>query len=565
MFDFLSENAHDWPAGTFETEVGIKKFMNAFGMAHFEHCESADLDPETNIKNYNRFLNQVEDLLCKPDVWAKLSSPIRRPPPATKHPSQTKITETEDGLLVQDKLLTSIPLHVTDAEAVEILFYHIKHDISIVRKWATAQAEDLKSRYNRRVSLAKDGIKIVEYGKKTYKNYSLADICATLESTDNCVPVSFLCKIYTHITGEQCSATQLAHTFGFPLAGSLFPLQCLLVLEHPEITTEFLRTFELYNENDMLTGFNEHSRQLIGYKSRKQSDTREQVIKLNDTSFAVVKDLIDITSLGRRKLLDEGNDFYRYLFLSSGKSCTAFTLAKTTNWKGSSFTNDRGLRDRLLEQFRPHCELTDSDLFGFLKRIRLTTVRASRAVEIFLQSKSSEQMSKALGHEIYYPDLLSHYLPDPLLAFIKARWIRIFQKAMVCEAMKDSPYLFRVTNFTTMDELDSFLDKHRIQEIPSEASDPERKAQTQKIETTEAILSIGVPFLASLLSLEAAVNAASDRMRVCGKAEFWASIAGKVRNEITSGRKMPLKRYLEAALKLVDAKKMEGLIYVASH
>jgi hypothetical protein len=174
-------------------------------------------------------------------------------------------------------------------------------------------------------------------------------------------------------------------------------------------------------------------------------------------------------------------------------------------------------------------------------------------------------MSKALGHQNYYPGLLSHYLPEALLAFIKARWIRIFQKAMVCEAMKDSPHLLRVTQFKSMDELDAFLDNHRIKEIPTEASDPERKEQRKPIETSEAVLSIGVPFLASLFSLEAAVTTSTDRARVCGKAEYWASFAEKIKAEISSGYNRLLKKHLDAALKLVDSKKMEALIYVPTH
>lgn len=101
-------------------------------------------------------------------------------------------------------------------------------------------------------------------------------------------------------------------------------------------------------------------------------------------------------------------------------------------------------------------------------------------MEIFIQSKSSEKMSDALGHEHYYPDLLSHYLPDAILAFIKARWIRIFQKALVCVAMEESPHLLRVTKFTSIDELDAFLENHRIEEIPSEASDPNAKRNAKK-------------------------------------------------------------------------------------
>lgn len=174
-------------------------------------------------------------------------------------------------------------------------------------------------------------------------------------------------------------------------------------------------------------------------------------------------------------------------------------------------------------------------------------------------------MSKALGHEHYYPDLLSHYLPDPLLAFIKARWIRIFQKALVCEAMKDSPYLFRATQFNSIAELHSFLENHRIKEIPSQASDPERKAELNEVETSEAVFSISVPFLASLLSVEAAVINSTDRARVCGIAEYWSSLAEKIKSEISSGYNRSLKRHLQSALKLVDAKKMETLIYVPAH
>ena len=75
------------------------------------------------------------------------------------------------------------------------------------------------------------------------------------------------------------------------------------------------------------------------------------------------------------------------------------------------------------------------------------------------------------------------------------------------------------------------------------------------------MLSIGVPFLASLLSLEAAVKASTDRARVCGKAEYWASFAEKIKTEIKTGTKRALKKHLATALEMVDAKKMEALIY----
>lgn len=416
------------------------------------------------------------------------------------------------------------------------------------------------------MALAALGTPIIEYqGYNVAKRYSLADVCATLESVDSKVPVSFLCKIYRHVTGEPCKSPKLANVYGYPVTGSLFPHQCALVVEHPEITTEFLKGFELYDINGQMSGFDEDKRLLIGFKDRKQSDVRQQIIELNDTSFNIVQDIIEITRFGRNKLRTQGSDSYRYLFLTSGRGIAPFLQARVTVWNEGLFKNNSGLRGELITQFSSHSDLAEGELVEFIKRIRLTRIRASRAVEIFIQSKSSEAMSKALGHEHYYPDLLSHYLPDSIMAFIKARWIRIFQKAMVCEVMKDSPYLLRVTRFNDMEELNMFLENHRIKEIPAEAADPERSDERKTVAGSEAVLSIGVPFLASLLSLEAAVKASSDRDRVCGKAEYWSTFADKIKSEINNGYNRILKKHLDAAMKLVDATKMEDLIYVPAH
>lgn len=566
MFDFLGANHTAWPKSTFSKSADLKLFMRAFTLTHFTYSKESEQDAQSQIKNWNRFVGAVENCLCNGKIWAKLESPFKRPPPSTKHGSETKVYEREDGILVQEKLLTSIPLHVTDSKAVDLLFFHIKNDLSTVRKWAIQEAADLKQRHDHRKVLAAQGNPISEYqSRKFYKRYSLADVCATLELADSKVPINFLCKVYSYLTGEPCPATKLAKVYGFPVTASLFPLQCLLVLHHPEITTEFLKGFQLYNQNGQMSGFDVNKRLLIGFKNRKQPDVSEQIIELNDTSFNIVRDIIEITRIGRNKLRTQGNDSYRYLFLTSRKGVASFQQATVTIWNEDVFSNNLGLRGELIAQFTPHSVLPEAELVEFIKRVRLTRIRASRAVEIFIQDKSSESMSKALGHEHYYADLLSHYLPDSIMAFIKARWIRIFQKAVVCEAMKDSPHLLRVTQFKNIEELDIFLENHRIKEIPAQAADPQRSEDRKTVDGSEAVLSIGVPFLASLFSLDAAVKASSDRDRVCGKAEYWASFADKIKSEITCGYNRLLKKQLAAAMKLVDATKMETLIYVPTH
>lgn len=565
MFDYLSERCAKWPARCFSTETGVMKFMHEFTLFYFTHAQLIGNDAQSEIKSWAQFITGVENCLCDSGVWAKLSSSIKRPPPSTKHGSQTKITEGDNGLLTQEKLLTSIPLHVTDSEAVELLFFHIKNDISVIRKWATYQADSLISRNRYRTSLAEKGTPILYWAKEVIGRHTLADICATLEDPTSKVPPEFLCKVYEHNTGLPCNLVELATHFGLSISRSLFPHQCLLVLEHPAITTDFLRDFELYNEDNQLAGLDKENRLFTGYKMRKSPDQREQTIKLSDIAYDRACEIIEITTRARNILKFKADDAHRHLFLTTGQAFSYPIKTRATIYNNCIFTENKTLRQRMIDQFSPYLKLPEAELVDFIKRVRLSTVRASRAVEIFLETQSTEAMSKALGHTHYYPDLLSHYLPDPILAFIKSRWIRIFQKAIVCEAMKDSEVLLRATHFQNMDELHTFLDNHAIKEIPAQASDPDRLSDRKVTDDSEAIFSIGVDFLTSLLSLEAAVKSSNNRSRVCGKAEYWASLADKIKFEIINGHKRLQKHHLETALKLVDPKKMEKLIYVPSH
>lgn len=565
MFDYLSECHVKWPARSFSNATGVMRFMHEFTRFYFTQAQTLGNDAQSEIKSWVQFLRGVENCLCKSGVWAKLSSSIKRPPPSTKHGSQTKITKGDNGLLTQEKLLTSIPLHITDTEAIELLFFHIRNDISAVRKWATYHADSLISRNRHRIALAKTGTPISYWAKEVIERYTLADICATLEDPASKTPPEFLCKVYEHNTGLKCSAIQLANHFGLSVSRSLFPHQCLLVMEHPAITTDFLRNLELYNEDNQLAGLDRENRLFTGYKMRKPPDQREQIIKLSDAAYDRACEIIEITSRARNILKLNGDDAHRYLFLATGQAFSYPRRSRATIFNNSIYTNNKMLRQQMIDEFTPYLSLPETELVDFIERVRLSTIRASRAVEIFLETKSTETMSKALGHTHYYPDLLSHYLPDPILAFIKSRWIRIFQKAIICEAMKDSEDLLRATNFQNMDELHTFLANHAIKEIPTQASDPDRLNDRKVTDGSEAIFSIGVGFLASLLSLDAAVRSSTNRDQVCGKAKYWASIAAHIKFEITNGHKRLQKRYLETALKLVDPKKMEKLIYVPSH
>ncbi|WP_324741155.1 hypothetical protein [Pseudomonas veronii] len=566
FFDYLAKNSKEWPISIFYSENSLREFIQRFTLHHFKEAKDAGFDPQSQVRGWSRFLNDFETRMCRKGVWAKLSSPFKRPSLPSKRGDATKTKKNAEGLLVQEKLLTQIPLSVTDTEAMELLFHQINCDVTIVRNWATAQAADLYDRYSQRIKLAKQGKPITNVkGRFAYKRYTLADLCATLECSKSTVPNEFLRKIYTHLTGEECDAIKLAKEFGFPMPGDLFAHQCLLVLEHPIITTEFLFEHRIVNEDGISTGFVPDNNTLTGFKGRKDPECREQIVYLTEHSKKIVQQIVDITDVLRRKLKYAKNNNHCYLLLSSGNGFAPINRAKVRPWNESTFKNNSDLKPRLIAEFSRHCSIPEPQLLDLIKRVKLTRIRDSRAVQIYIETRSAEAMAEALGHESYDPALLSHYLPEAILAFIKARWIRIFQKSLICEAMKDSKYLLRATRFTKIEDLHSFLEKHRIKSIPEEASNPSRKNSKAGDERSEAVLSVSVPFLAALLSLEAAVSESKQRANICGIAVYWSNVADKLKSEIISGYDRTLKSHLQKALKLVDPRRMEALIYAPTH
>ena len=96
----------------------------------------------------------------------------------------------------------------------------------------------------------------------------------------------------------------------------------------------------------------------------------------------------------------------------------------------------------------------------------MTKLRASKAVQLYLIQNDTQKMAEALGHKYYRPELLSFYLPETILNFFQSRWIRIFQKGIICEAMKDSKNFFKASKFNSLEELEEFMNLHSLKNIP---------------------------------------------------------------------------------------------------
>ncbi|HHK4666152.1 hypothetical protein PA6566_01219 [Pseudomonas aeruginosa] len=551
MLSFLNANSATWPSTTFDNPVEIHKFFQHFMLHYFNSAVDQKLHIPSRIKQYRRLISLINQAFIESGVWAKpfLGELIA---PSSKGTSnhETHISITKDGELLKDKLITPIPLHITDSEAIELLFETIGDDVEVVAKWARMKTYELRKRQKRRDALARIGVPIepTTNRKSIKENLNEADICATFVKYGLPYIRNFLTA---HRHGQRVNRSAIAPTLALPGVFDLLPFKLLLVHHDQRITESFLDQLELYNSISQLSGFlrtetGEH--QLVGYKDRKGPESSEQKITLSARQAVLIRQVIEITNPLRNELKAAGDDSWRYLFLHSARSLSYPRVSKGIGL-GSRVLPAH--MEELMDEFSKFSHHPKEKLRKLISKISVTSYRASCAVLVFLSTKSSSDMAQALGHEKFKADLLSRYLPEAILDFFQSRWIRIFQKGIICEAMKDSPYLLEVSKFENMNDLHSFLANHAIKEIPHHLQEPKDNlddfigSANQKADSVA--ISVNCDILAALLSIAREVRHPSKSAPISGLAVYWTEFTELLVKEIERGWDEDLKTQLATA------------------
>lgn len=565
MFRYLAEHSEDWPAVTFQHPQMIKAFFLAFMKDFFLTAHRDKLKINGQINNWRTFIANCEEIFIETGVWATpYQGGLPKPPERPDLDLGTRKTVGKDGVIVHEKLITPVPLYMTDEEAIEVLFNNIEKDVLVLKLWAMDQCQQLYASVRERQRLAKLGQPITgRGGNKSIEELGFKNICATFEQDGFQNNASYLVTRF-----GSGNMAEVANRLGLPTAHKLFPYQCLLVIQHPEITHGFLQKFMLFDDNGDYSGYikEDIGAKLRGYKDRRGKVLAEQVIELTAESQQWIEEIIEITQPLRTALRQAGNPVWKELFLTCGNGFSTPIGANQPGWSPSSFKSSPSLLEGLLEQFTPYKNMLQCEMQEFLQRVSLSSIRSSCGVLVYLRTKSVTEMSKALGHARYNSQLLGRYLPAAILAFFQTRWIRIFQRSFICEAMKDSPYLLEAADFTSMAELHAFLKNHALKDIPSHLKNPENKASTKETNSqgSHIYISIDVGIMTAMLSLEAAVSKTDKLHQVCGKARYWAEVAKSVTGEIERGSDMLLKQHLQLAQKHMNPSRMENIIYVTA-
>jgi hypothetical protein len=518
FLNFLPNNTNS--AFEWNKELLLKSFMRDF----FINKDKNGNDLHNGKKQWNCFNKLAQlifdlpnDLLILIDVKGKKS--FEHNIKHTLH-GQTKV-----------KLITEIPLEICDDKALTMLIQKINQEVDLVKDWANHTINSF-------LELTKDKSKLLQsdsYGKGKIE---------ISKKHRNKVGVP-LTEIF-----DRNTIFQRRHALA---------IAYLLISEHPEITESFLlncTVTESIKETDQGT-------YLVSYKNRKGPDLSEQKILLNNNSLKLINILLDETKIIRNFLQANNNPDYEKLFICCNSADLFPSAPKVLNEReGINRDTNKSIINFLIEKR----DFDEESAINFANKITLTKMRASRGVQVYLTTESTTKMAQALGHTRHRPELLAHYLPEPITDFFQRRWISIFQKGIICEALKDSNFLLKATGFTSMSQLDEFLKNHTLRKIPDNSDEILKKNEKISIETTtnsEIYISIDEQKLSALLSLHTAVNDAEHKNKIAPNAYYWSLFAERLTREITENKSYTSFRgILNTAKENINKELFKEIIYV---
>ena len=448
----------------------------------------------------------------------------------TQITSKTRVKHDIQGNAFNNKLITPIPLSYSDNKAKEAIFDSIKADINHVTFHCKNLVDETMQCYERFQLLKSQGQvkQRTEIGRGCNPvDMSLQEnVCATYDHYGCNPPVQNVS--YVNFIGYSGKTTDLNELVCLPTPYILYPFLLLLIEQHPAITDSWLINWNLYDRHGRLHGFKQLKQTWVAVseKARKGSSKAQQTIVLNDVSKYLIEKIIQLTAHARGLLKAQGSDDSRAMLISTMSVCSQprrlpILLPIYSKSVFRAVIGTRMQQNSLYRSQKKAVAITNSLTF--------TSMRASCGIRVYLETQSVHAMAEALGHETYIPQLISHYLPQPLWNYFTNRWVRLFQNAVVYEAMKDSVYLFDVMDIRE-DEIDDFLNAHGLGELPLQIKAGKLKAKDiandeirHQIES--AVLMISVGLLQVLFAIISFVNNASDTEKITTVAKHWFETA----------------------------------------
>ncbi|NOI36580.1 hypothetical protein F0250_22070 [Vibrio cyclitrophicus] len=489
-------------------------------------------------------INYYAECFINTGVFAEPHKPFIVP--VWKDPKDAAPTFSIGGNATQPENLrwfANIPLKIKDEEAVSIIQQRVDRDMAHVRHVCLLKFEELLEREDRNKAFqSKGSVKPLSSNSHNLQYHNLVGA----DKLDNTVATFYAHGIaakdtnYLQFLGFVGNASQLNTELNLPTKSTLNVLLTLLVIEHPLITPSWLAKWDLFDVNDNMVGYKQVGNQhiAVSYKSRKGATNAQQEVVLNQFSKSIVEFLIQHTRMAREHLKQKGNINWRKMILTSiTTNVTRPDNLNTTLLKANDFYD--WLQDKTLFDKISDITLKDAKAISDIHSLR--SIRRHRGFQIYLETRSMDAVAEALGHEKKDANLLTSYLPKPLMDFFNARWIRQFQNAILLEAMKDSVHRLDAVNMSAQD-IEEFLSNHGISNIPEHFDHGFTQQTTTDSEVSESLVfdqltyTISTSLLQLLMAIRFVVESSDGEESFLDIVAHWYQSAVFVLDNLSSGK-----------------------------
>ncbi|MDF4345073.1 hypothetical protein P7M03_19975 [Vibrio parahaemolyticus] len=524
----------------------VQYFFHKVFKVLFVRSQAALHCPKTFHVHWRDIINYYTACFIDTGVFAKPHKPFIVP--NWKDPKGAAPTFSIGGGATEresNRWFADIPLKIKDEEAVSIIQQRVERDMAHIRHVCLVKFQELLEREERNKAFLKSGLVkplSSNKGNLQYRNFIGADKLDNTVATFYAHGIAVKGHNYLHFLGFHGNASQLHTELNLPSKSTLSALLTLLVMEHPKITPFWLQRWELFDANGNVVGYKQVGNQYIAvsYKSRKGSTNAQQEVVLNEFSKSIVELLIQHTQIAREYLKKNGNINWRKMILTATVSSVVCpSILNSTLLSATDFYD--WLQDISLFDKSSDITLEDAQAISDIHSLR--SIRRHRGLQIYLETRSMDAVAEALGHEKKDANLLTSYLPKPLMDFFNDRWVRQFQNAILLEAMKDSVYRLDAVNMSAED-IEEFLSNHGISNIPEHFDHGFNQQTETDNETPESIAfnQLTYTISTSLLQLLMAIRLIIESEAVVDGCTFlevvshWYQSAVFVLDSLTSGK-----------------------------
>lgn len=433
--------------------------------------------------------------------------------------------------VITQKLITAVPLHITDEEATKLIFEQLKADFATVQTWLRDHLNSFFDDYEAGRGLAAEVQELPVADELELATRSNSEKCGMplaikyfKEAHGGYTDTSrFPTPVYPDLAARsRISKERLSRYLGIPSRREAMAFMAFLASHDGRFSESALAAAKLLDSKGKRINAVETDAglTLTVLKDRDAGDGWHDVLLTGEVA-ALVRRWIEVTAPLRKHMKLYGVSGWQHLVIYTGKP-----LGAPANFTRSS---------NIHSTFRHFAQEYEARLGNLAEQVTIPRIRSTRGVLVFLESMDLTKMAKELGNT--NETSLRHYLPDSLWDYFTTRWVRIFQNLLIVEATKDTPYMQRALHFSSAAEMDEFLRNHAVTSlIPTEKGLSETMPVAGSTRTPDELMIAASPGLfATLLSISDASGQAIEQGRqLAPQAVYWTEFAKRLKAHIES-------------------------------